>query len=212
MRSLYKLTLLLVVTVTISCSSSSNKNAESIPQDSSEATNKIEIAENSVKDSLVVKKLLPVFDSVSYMPLETTFDFNFKAHKALSQIKHYDSILYSIPNGNVYYVHLKEEQIPGEIKQSFVNLSLGFIIIHNTELNQAKFINVENDFYIDALINLTFDYLGKGLIIATETITTDGEYDNNGELLSNDVDTLGQQRINISYDGSVSITNKQWKK
>ena len=153
-------------------------------------------------------EFLPTFDSVSYSPLESNFDFNFKDYSALKKLKKFHSKYLNFGKYTLYYLKLEEKDLPQEIKNSFVALHCGFIVLYNPLLNHAHFINVENDFYIDSAISMTFTINENGQIHILETSSTEGDYNEQGEMISTHTDTLNLITLMISREGKIEINRK----
>ena len=155
-----------------------------------------------------VEKPLPQIDSITYLPLNTDFDFNFKDYKALQELDSFKIQLPNVGKFEVYVLSLNEQNAPEAMKQSFVALSCTFILVYNPSNKHAQIVNIKNDFYIDAAINMTYQLDENGIFSTTETMTTDGDYGENGEMLSTITDTISQHLIEIKKDGTILIKNK----
>ena len=154
----------------------------------------------------VNNETLPSLDSVVYHPLESNFDFNFKNHQLLKSINSFSRYFENFGDFTIYYSQLTENEVPKELNNSFTNLSVGFLVFYHNELKFSHVINVENDFYIDSSINMTFSIDEKGRIHILETSTTDGDYNEKGEMVSFHTVTLSQYMIFISPKGEFTFS------
>lgn len=159
-------------------------------------------------------RALPAMDSISYLPLDTNFDFNFKGNDVLKYLDFYN---HKLPNNGiyeVYYTRLNCKDRDSEFYSDFCNrksiTKCGFLIFYNSETKNAKVINVDNRFYIDAVTHLSFKIDKDYKITLKETEMTDVDIGMDEPMIS-DISIRDEFYLELK-NGSLKIEKKDMYK
>jgi len=171
---------LILACLILSCQNTSNH----ITQEKKSSPLEKEIAQNNTTSTLPFEgnlkyeasdKKLPKIDSIMYFPLNSDFDFNFKNHSLLKTIELYNNKLPEVHGYQVYYSEIDCTKTQHSICKGFVNLTCGFLILYDKTSRIARILNVENSFFIDSGVDMTFRIEENYKIHLKETGMTDSD-------------------------------------